>query len=181
MIPILSEGGLDKRKSPVVKGSSEKGKSLVATGSLGKGKCSVELQNPDSFSSNEENVPSKFPISMDIAKTIYNRVGRKMLLFTSKMMDFLFPLSYLMSHRLTDNSMNSDKQTADKEQIRQLISNIFIATRKNFLIDHSFFQIAFRVCFRMKRRAQFAKLSDKNSTMPESHPNPQQLFQNSKY
>jgi hypothetical protein len=87
MIPILSEGGLDKRKSPVVKGSSEKGKSLVATGSLGKGKYCVEMQNPDSFSSNEENVPSKFPISMDIAKTIYNRVGRKMSLFTSKMMD----------------------------------------------------------------------------------------------
>ena len=64
-------------KSPVVKGSSEKKKSLVATGSLGKGKCSSEMQNPDLFSSNKKNIPSKFPISMDNAKTIYNRVGRK--------------------------------------------------------------------------------------------------------
>jgi hypothetical protein len=94
------------------------------------------MQNPDLFSSNKKNIPSKFPISMDNAKTIYNRVGRKISLFTSKMMNFLFPLSYLMSHRLTDNWMNSDKQTAVLKKNRQLISNIFIAKRNNFFIDN---------------------------------------------
>jgi hypothetical protein len=52
------------------------------------------------------------------------------------MMNFLFPLSYLMSHRLTDNWMNSDKQTAVLKKTRQLISNIFIAKRNNFFIDN---------------------------------------------
>jgi hypothetical protein len=106
----------------------EKGKSLLSPGStdnLNSQSSIKDIQKSTSFSSNEENVPSKFPISMDIAKTIYNRVGRKMSLFTSKLMDYLFSASYLMDHRLTDNMMNSDKKVADKEQISQLISNRF--------------------------------------------------------
>jgi hypothetical protein len=113
---------------PFASGSMEKGKSLLSPGStdnLNSQSSIKDIQKSTSFSSNEENVPSKFPISMDIAKTIYNRVGRKMSLFTSKLMDYLFSASYLMDHRLTDNMMNSDKKVADKEQISQLISNRF--------------------------------------------------------
>ena len=110
---------------PFASGSMEKGKSLLSTDNLNSQSSIKDIQKSTSFSSNEENVPSKFPISMDIAKTIYNRVGRKMSLFTSKLMDYLFSASYLMDHRLTDNMMNSDKKVADKEQISQLISNRF--------------------------------------------------------
>jgi hypothetical protein len=113
---------------PFASGSMEKGKSLLSSGStenLNSQSSIKDIQKSTSFSSNEENVPSKFLICMDIAKTIYNRVGRKMSLFTSKLMDYLFSAAYLMDYRLTDNMMNSEKKVADKEQISQLISNSF--------------------------------------------------------
>jgi hypothetical protein len=99
---------------------------LLSSGSIQKGTPSpVTFQNPASIEvSDKENVLSKFPICREIAKTIYNRVGRKMSLFTSKMMDFLFPVSYLTSHRMTDNG-NSEKQAADKQHICELISKLF--------------------------------------------------------
>ncbi|XP_046452805.1 uncharacterized protein LOC124200579 [Daphnia pulex] len=110
---------------PFASGSMEKGKSLLSSGStenLNSQSSIKDIQKSTSFSSNEENVPSKFLICMDIAKKIYNRVGRKMSLFTSKLMDYLFSAAYLMDHRLTDNMMNSEKKVADKEQISQLIN-----------------------------------------------------------
>ena len=120
--------------------------SLLSLGSPKKGTPRYPVQKSTSIE-NSENVPSEFPISREIAKTIHNRVGRKMSLFTSKMMDFLFPIPYLMSHRMTDNG-NSEKQAADKHQISELIS-IFLflfmtATISNFHFLFSIIRLRFK-------------------------------------
>ncbi|EFX75339.1 hypothetical protein DAPPUDRAFT_323451 [Daphnia pulex] len=104
MIPLLSSGSTQQKgTTPVIESP-------------------VTFQKPPSIEvADKENVPSKFSIRREIAKTIYNRVGRKMSLFTRKMMDFLFPVSYLTSHRMTDNGY-SGKQAADKQHISELIN-----------------------------------------------------------
>jgi hypothetical protein len=63
----------------------------------------------------------KFPIDEAKARAIFNRVGRKMTLFTSKLMEYVFGIAYLKTHKMTSQKDDkSDKTAADSDHIDQL-------------------------------------------------------------
>ena len=65
--------------------------------------------------------PTKFPIDVNVAKSIFNRVGKKTTLFVNKLMDYVYTKTYLKTHKMTEQRKTSSRVAADPDEIRQII------------------------------------------------------------
>ncbi len=72
--------------------------------------------------------PSKFPIDQNVAKAIYGRVGKKVTLFTAKLMEYAWGLPYILTHKLTSQrDEKSERKAADADEVDQIMGEwIFI-------------------------------------------------------
>lgn len=76
-----------------------------------------EISSPKPTSGNQK----KFPIDVEVAKSIFIRVGKKTTLFVNKLMDYLYTETFLQTHKMTEQRKSSTRVAADPDQIRQII------------------------------------------------------------